>query len=136
VCVCTQWFSQKISLRADSVLLWCLKCSCPIRFPAEDVFFKLCLNYPDVNNNNYYYNYNNNNKLQLGCHLVAVNNSEQFLECLTQSEHFSAYWVKGVIFFVLSMICEISSVHSSFVEDSHCLECDALLQAQRYIVIS
>jgi len=24
---------------ADGVFLWCLKCSCPIRFPAEDVFF-------------------------------------------------------------------------------------------------
>jgi hypothetical protein len=62
--------------------------------------------------------------------------SEQFLKCLTKREHISAYWVKGMIFLVLSMACEISGVHSSFVEDSRWLECDALLKAHQYIVTS
>lgn len=47
-CCCTQWFGQKMSLSWRCIFM-VLKCSCPIRFPAEDVFFKFCLNYSDVN---------------------------------------------------------------------------------------
>ena len=38
MCVYTMIWSKKYSW-GDSVFLWCLKCSCAVRFAAEDVFF-------------------------------------------------------------------------------------------------